>query len=748
MKIINELSAAQIKNNKKDTLATKLSIFLAVVLLGTIVFILGSINADEYEKICSMVGNYNVSITDVNSDMIETLFDDQDIEKLSFDKYILTDLNAVIVEKGAYYQELEGYDVISGRQPNSEGEIIVPTRFLANHKDYKIGSIISVNDKEYTIVGDYDDWAMTFDESMFIGYLSDESKDHLLENTDGLEVYIWYKNPRDTYTLTKKLLQKFNMDYSKSLDTGRLYFNKDILEHDLIYPSGIIPPGHVIKKTVETYGVCIFLVFLFSIMVYGAFNVWNNRDLKELALLKSVGMTEKQVKKMIRLKVLRIGVIPIMLGTAISYVIANLLLYLMWFNNSVSYKNFSNILGEELKAADFHLIKLSAPIILTILVLAFLTVYLSAIMPARKSAKLNVIEGLTGIANQKVKYSKSKITGKIEKTLATDYFKAYSLTYRTIIMTILLSAMAMNFVLISQAYRTVDAKYGKFDSPYNITSHIYTSDYLNKQLITDLTVVDGVDELHVYLNKNFKFYLNDNEGFESEELKRAFDAGDKYAKHIYVNMVGLTDDDFNYVISSNGLGRDSEYILLNKIPENDVSPYYFRNYIPVTDKQNKELYLRYNADETKMPIRIDGYIDDFPFSLEGQDENAVYVLTRMGNFESFIDTYGQDKSDPSNYYKVRIIADKGIDEVYENCETIISSYIPASDHSTSTDTIRQAMNEEQKRNENMLNYGIQIILIILALSNAYNSFHGNLISRKREFQLLSTAGMTDAQIKK
>ena len=33
MKITNELLNSQIKNNKKDTLATRLSIFLAVVLL-------------------------------------------------------------------------------------------------------------------------------------------------------------------------------------------------------------------------------------------------------------------------------------------------------------------------------------------------------------------------------------------------------------------------------------------------------------------------------------------------------------------------------------------------------------------------------------------------------------------------------------------------------------------------------------------------------------------------------------------
>ena len=58
------------------------------------------------------------------------------------------------------------------------------------------------------------------------------------------------------------------------------------------------------------------------------------------------------------------------------------------------------------------------------------------------------------------------------------------------------------------------------------------------------------------------------------------------------------------------------------------------------------------------------------------------------------------------------------------------------------------MNHEQVRNETMLNIGAQLILIILMLSNAYNSFHGNLRARKKEFELLYTAGMTDKQIKK
>ena len=61
--------------------------------------------------------------------------------------------------------------------------------------------------KEYTIVGEYNDYSMSFEESALIGILGDESKENLLNNEDGIEAYIWYKNPRDTYTLTKKIFK-------------------------------------------------------------------------------------------------------------------------------------------------------------------------------------------------------------------------------------------------------------------------------------------------------------------------------------------------------------------------------------------------------------------------------------------------------------------------------------------------------------------------------------------------------------
>ena len=43
MKIINDLADGAVKNNKKDSFAIKISILLAVMLLGTVIFIFNNL---------------------------------------------------------------------------------------------------------------------------------------------------------------------------------------------------------------------------------------------------------------------------------------------------------------------------------------------------------------------------------------------------------------------------------------------------------------------------------------------------------------------------------------------------------------------------------------------------------------------------------------------------------------------------------------------------------------------------------
>jgi ABC-type antimicrobial peptide transport system permease subunit len=747
MKIINELASSTIKSSRKDTLATRLSILLAVILLGTVVFIISSLKENSYNAVLSTVGDYHVSINGVTEQMYRSLSENKDIKQIFFDKLTETNLNAIIYEKGDYYWTLNGFEPVTGRKPEHAGELMVPTRFLVKNKEFKLGSELNIHNKNYTIVGDYDDHSYTFEEYAFMGYLDDMSKENLFTAESGVEAFIWFKNPRNTYTLTKELLKDFNIDIKVAESTGRLYFNKPILEYKMIYPSGIIPPKSVVSKAVETYLPLALLVLLFAVMIYGAFNVWNNRNIREIALLKSVGMTEKQVKKMVRTKAMKLSVIPIAVGTGLAYLVANLLLYLMWLNNSITYSKLSDIFSEKMQIPTFEIISLSVPAIILIILLSLTTVYISALLPAKRSAKLKIIEGLNGIPEKKVKFGKSKITGRIEKSLAKDYFMSYRSTYKTIILAMVVSALVLTVILVSQSYQEIVKEYDSFHSPYNFTSSIHTQSELDRGLINDIKRVAGIDELHIYGNKYFKFFPDDNQGFLSDEFQAAIDEGRKFKDTLYAGIYGLSNEDYQSLLKENGLEDRISYVLLNKIANDNTTPYAFRTYIPVTDTEGKGINLKYDVKGKVLAVPIEGYIDEFPYNLEGMGKNSIYIFTEMSNLEALIREHGQDKGDPVNYYNINIKEKDNLRAIADECERIILSYVPKSDHTTSTDILKVALNKEERKNEHLLNAGIQIILLIIALSNAYNSFHGNLRSRKREFQILSTVGMTEKQMK-
>lgn len=748
MKIIRELALSTIKNAKKDSFATRVSIFLAVVLLGSIIFDIGFMKKDFYEYVASTIGDYHISLSEINEEIYDSLESNQKIERIAFDKLIETDLNASILEKGKYHRNLKVFPTSAGRAPAKKGELLVPERFLQQNRDLKIGSQVKGGARVYTIVGTYNDYGFSFEDSILLGCLENEERETLFSNQTGLIAYIWYKNPRDTYTDTKQILQDLNIDMEKAESTGRLFFNTDILEYKMIYRAGIIPPSNVISEALETYGPLFFLSFLFVFIIYGAFNVWNNREMKQITLLKSIGMTEKQVKKMIRVKAFRLSVIPVFLGIVVSYFVANLLLYLIWLNNVLSYRKLSDILGETLRAPGFRMIPVSVLSLALILFFSFFTVYFSAMLPARKSAKISIMEGLTGFSEETRKSAKSKLVGRVENNLAKDYFKAYRSTYRVIILVLLLSSVVMTLVLVSQSYRRVNAIYNKYESPYNFTSQISTASNLNESMVQELKGVNGIQEIHIYANESFKFFLEDNRNFISQELNKSFEAGEKFPEDLYVNIIGLSDEDFDKMLEQHGLRSDSEYVLLNKTPEKNASAYSFRHYINVTDLNQKELFLRYHAEGEQMPIRIDDVIYEFPYGLEGQTKNGIYVFSRMRVLEGFVQNHKSDEANSTNDYTIQIKIEGDSSEGLDQCERILSFYIPKSDRSTSTKMLREAMSEEQFRNEHILNFGIQMVLIVLALSNAYNSFHGNIKARKREFHLLFTAGMTEKQIKK
>lgn len=746
MKIISELANSSIKNNKKDTFATRVSILLAVILLGTIVFILSDLRQSQIKYLKNTVGDYEVSLSEIDKQTYDILEKNKDIEKVHYDKIISTDIGLIIYEKSKYFLENIDTHLIDGRNPKNSREIVVTKQFLNKNRNYKIASNIKINEKNYKIVGVYEDFSFSFEDPVAFSYF-DDSKGLDFKKGESYFAYIWYKNPRDTYTNTRKILKELNINEKKALDKGQLFYNASFLESKMIFPKGIIPPKRVVNSFIESFGLFFILILLFAVMIYGSFNVYNNRDIKELALLKSSGMTEKQTKKLVKLKAFKISIFPILVGTLLSYLNAIFLTYLMYINNRISYKNMSKILSDNLEMSGFKFYTPDIKSIFIILFFSLLMVYISAIVPARKSSKINIVEGLNGLDPKNKKQGKSKIKGSIEKTLAKDYFKTYKNTYKVISIAILLSAIAMNVLLVSVSYRNMNAKYNKFDDPYNFEAYLFSDSRLNKNMVDDLKNINFVDEIHIFEEKDFKFYKSDNKNFLSNKFENDLE-NKSQSEDYFVRILALSKEDFNKIKKENNLTEESNFLLLNKTPKNNFTPYKFRKYIPLTDSKNNTINLRYYDGGKIININNLSNIKKFPYDLEEHLGLGIYIITNENSFDEFIKKYGNDPANPANKFIVKIKAKKNLKDVSEDAIKIITSYFQKSDYSIFSDITRKAIDSEQSRNENLLSFGIQIIFLIIALSNAYNSFHGNLRARKKEFNLLSTAGMTDLQIRK
>ena len=76
MKIINDLADGAVKNNKKDSFSIKISILLAVMLLGTVIFIFNSLKTDKYEYVKKTFGDYHVNISGIDQGFYDKLKND------------------------------------------------------------------------------------------------------------------------------------------------------------------------------------------------------------------------------------------------------------------------------------------------------------------------------------------------------------------------------------------------------------------------------------------------------------------------------------------------------------------------------------------------------------------------------------------------------------------------------------------------------------------------------------------------
>ena len=758
MSILNDLTIKNLKLNKKRTIVTIVGIILSTALMVGIGLLFSSFQDYMIRETISYNGKYEAEYGDVSLDKLNSI-DKKDFsyfyqKAIGFSKFDSANeykpyLYISSVNK-EYFNELH---LISGRFAENDSELVISNHINTNGgASYKIGDIITlkygerviegvntlanneyyeeetlniVGEKTYTIVG-------IVERSNFEDYSASGYSTFTLDMNDKegtVNVFVMFNN--------KKKIIKQSEDLAKKLG----YDNAISYNSTLLALYGESTYGNIMKSMITMIVIMLSLVSIGCIVViYNSFAISVMERKKEFGLLSSIGATKKQLSYTVFFEALIEGIIGIILGICGAYIGIGTVILII--NNLIG-----DILVLKLNLVT-NIVFIIIPVIFMILV-----IFISALVPSRRAAKVSPIEAIR--QNDDIKINKKKIkTGKlvnklfgIEGEIALKNIKRNKKKYRVTIVSLFISIVL--FISFSSYMNytidTASSVMGEVPYDYQISYFGDDNDIDALDKISEIIKSNDVKEYVSYSASNLSIIGNYTYSDEYLDFyKSAYgDDGIKALtnlKYQYISIYILDDISYNKYKELIGLDKDS-VILLNK----------FKG---VSYGNNK----RVNYD---IPVINNGDINIKICNFDDNDEDVnttKYCNKKIGNI--FITNKSFDLIEEFSYMSdFKLIVNK---ELYDNISDSGTHYTQFNIISDNTDNIDKLtkeldkydnvnytnVKESMKQANNMilvikiLMYGFIGLVTLIGVTSVFNTISTSMALRKREFAVLRSIGLT------
>ena len=758
MSILNDLTIKNLKLNKKRTIVTIVGIILSTALMVGIGLLFSSFQDYMIRETISYNGKYEAEYGDVSLDKLNSI-DKKDFsyfyqKPIGFSKFDSANeykpyIYISSVDK-EYFNELH---LISGRFAENDSELVISNHINTNGgASYKIGDIITlkygerviegvntlanneyyeeetlniVGEKTYTIVGIVE--RSNFEDYSASGY-STFTLD--MNDKDGtVNVFVMFNN--------KKKIIKQSEDLAKKLG----YNNAISYNSTLLALYGESTYGNIMKSMITMIVIMLSLVSIGCIVViYNSFAISVMERKKEFGLLSSIGATKKQLSYTVFFEALIEGIIGIILGICGAYIGIGTVILII--NNLIG-----DILVLKLNLVT-NIVFIIIPVIFMILV-----IFISALVPSRRAAKVSPIEAIR--QNDDIKVNKKKIkTGKlvnklfgIEGEIALKNIKRNKKKYRVTIVSLFISIVL--FISFSSYMNytidTASSVMGEVPYDYQISYFGDDNDIDALDKISEIIKSNDVKEYVSYSASNLSIIGNYTYSDEYLDFyKSAYgDDGIKALtnlKYQYISIYILDDISYNKYKELIGLDKDS-VILLNK----------FKG---VSYGNNK----RVNYD---IPVINNGDINIKICNFDDNDEDVdttKYCNKKIDNI--FITNKSFDLIEEFSYMSdFKLIVNKKLyDNIYDS-GTHYTQYNIISDNTDNIDKLTKELDkydnvnytnvkESMKQANNMilvvkiLMYGFIGLITLIGVTSVFNTISTSMALRKREFAVLRSIGLT------
>ena len=772
--IIKKLSNRSLKVNKMRNIFAILAIALTTLLITTT--IVGGITFYNTNKVYTNVSSYGVDADgyiDFNIKNIDKLNNIDNIKKKGIIQLASTDViqNEVLLaenvclfatdDKDAY--EMMAVVPIEGTYPKKANDILLPSWVLdVLNINKNIGETVSLD-----IVINNEVKSIDFN---LCGYY----ESLVIRGTGTIRVFVsnefiskYNKGITEIEGTTTVLLTLKNINSNSNYDTVQEELNK--ISNEIDGTKAKVHPKYDSEKSIsgdsqiqQFIAIAVGIVLIIAtgyLIIYNIFYISVSKDIKFYGLLKTIGTTSKQLKRIIIRQALKLSIIGIPIGLVLGYAVATFIIPM-----ALSVTFMGNIVVVSKSPLNF---------ILSIL-FSLVTVLISCNKPGRIAGKVSPIEAVRFVSsdagNLKKKNKKGTNGAKLNKMAWSNIVKnkkrvmlsVLSISLSAVIVIFTISATlgidpeahAENEVVADiQIVNVVNQFHGKVEyQPIN-------EDLINK--VKELDIVEDArinykaitpDEDGIIYDFGVEFVLS---GKLKEEVKRGIESGNQ---NIMTTNLGFADNMMMAnltALKADRLGKELEKfeIIDGKIDEEEFKK---GDYI-IYNVGVGESYVIKAGDILPLTMKIpdeDGVVKEvtkeFKVMAVVGDSTGGFSASNMTELNIEENAFKELFPDYNNYIKsIDIDLKDNVDltEADEEIGKIINESGNTMLFLSSKNYYIDAM-EEMKLIVSLIGGTVALILGFIGIINVINTMLTSIISRKLEFSMLESIGMTNSQSKK
>ena len=788
MNIVSKVTWMYMKKNRKRTLVTIFGVIISVAMITAVLISIESFMDMFLRREMASSGSWIAEYRDVNKEQLEMLKNNNAIGTVMLRDelgYSLLEDSEDSNKKYLYIEEADTramedmhLEVVSGRLPQKNGEIVLDQALLSN-----VGNRYAVGDTLELVLGhremEVDGQILIYDQSA--GYQGGSGNEETFVPDGETKTYTvvgFIKTPAEVYSWAAGYTCIAFLDDASLGDEACV--NARILLNDVdsnayetiseIAQSGAISEYRIHESLLKYYGVTeddgmnlflktiagflIAIIMVGSVMlIYNAFAISLSERSRQLGMLSSVGATRAQKRRSVFFEGGVIGCLSIPLGLLAGF-----------GGMAVTFKVIepmvNRVMGEDVNIRC----TVKGSTIVAAIILAAVTIFISSWIPAARASKITPIDSIR--QNKDIKLSRrqvktSRLTRRLfgfEGELALKNLKRNKKSYRITIISLVLSFAL--FLSVAGYVTMLQKAYGIADNTSDYDVYTVCSDN-SREKISLLTSLEEVEQYNVITRGYVEAYFNsdDFDRVITSDYKKLL-SDSSAADRVGVSFRGMPKDKLIEFMESIGMDASAissfdgdspqsiPVILINRY--NMVTGNYQWADMTVAEPSSGENLSMdgYTYDNDGNYVEIQGFMnmyivgvtDQFPMGMRGSDG----FYPGMNIFAVTLDTYLEELG-------------QAVSETYGQGVSQKFIYMKSSDPEALTEAVKEICDDdmyyysvwETEQSDRALMtmlqvfcYGFIGLMTLICTANILNTVSTGIDLRRREFAMLKSVGMT------